>query len=164
MSAPLASRRQRGSWIPWIFVAGFGVVILVNAVLAVFATNSFSGLETEHAYNTGLAYNDILAAREEQAARGWRHELLYTPDEAGGGRFEVTFAERAGEALEGLAVVAQIRRPVHDGADQEIVLTPAGGGKYSAHLALPFKGQWSAEINAAGIGAPYNFRERFWVR
>lgn len=164
MSASLTSRRQRGSWIPWIFVAGFGVIILVNAVLAVFAINSFSGIETEQAYKTGLAYNDVMAAREKQAARGWRHELLYAPDEAGGGRFEITFAGRAGEALQDLAVVAQIGRPVHDGADQKITLTPAGGGKYSARLTLPFKGQWSAEISATGIGAPYHIRERFWVR
>ncbi len=155
---------RRSNWIPWTFVAGFGVIIVANTILAVFALGSFSGIETEHAYKTGLDYNDVLAAREAQAARGWAHELSYVPGDGKAGRIEITFTGAGGESLRGLTVAAQIGRPAHDGEDREIVLQAAGGGTYSAALTLPLKGQWQADISASGIGAPYHIRERFWVR
>ena len=164
MSAARTEGRRRSNWIPWTFVAGFGVIIIANTILAVFALGSFSGIETEHAYKTGLAYNDVLAAREAQAARGWRHEMIYVPEAGETGRIEITLTGAGGEALQGLTVVAQIGRPAHEGEDREIVLATTGGGTYSAALALPLKGQWQADISASGIGAPYHIRERFWVR
>lgn len=164
MSAARSPEQRRSNWIPWTFVGGFGVIIIANTILAVFALGSFSGIETEHAYKTGLAYNDVLAAREAQAARGWRHEMAYLPGAGDAGRIEVTFSGADSEALQGLRVVAHIGRPAHEGEDREIVLQAAGGGTYFAPLALPLKGQWQADINASGIGATYHIRERFWVR
>ena len=39
----MAKIRRPGWWYPYIFVGAFGVVLLVNAALAYFATSSFTG-------------------------------------------------------------------------------------------------------------------------
>ena len=46
MSTAVASRSR---YIPWLFVAGFAIVIAVNGVMVWFAVGSFSGLYTDRA-------------------------------------------------------------------------------------------------------------------
>ena len=88
---------QSGRWIPWAFVGGFGVVIAANVALILFSLGSWTGLETTDAYRKGLAYNDVLAAAEAQAARGWDHAIDY-----GDGRLDVRLTDADGRELEGL--------------------------------------------------------------
>ena len=64
MTHALASRSR---YIPWLFVAGFAVVIAVNATMIWFAVGSFSGLYTPVPRDRGLHYNAIIA--EQKAAR-----------------------------------------------------------------------------------------------
>ena len=52
-------------------IAGFAVVIAVNAALIWFALGSFSGLSEAHAYQAGLAYNETLAAAKAQERLGF---------------------------------------------------------------------------------------------
>ena len=47
--------RADGWWYPWIFVFGMLVVIAVNIVLITSAIDTFPGLDTEDAYQKGLA-------------------------------------------------------------------------------------------------------------
>ena len=51
-----------------MFVLGFGVIITVNATLAVNAVRSFPGLETDNSY---VASQQFQAARAAQEALGW---------------------------------------------------------------------------------------------
>ena len=50
-------------------VAGFVVVVAVNAVMLTLALGTFNGLSTDGAYDRGLAYNQTLAAEAAQQAR-----------------------------------------------------------------------------------------------
>jgi nitrogen fixation protein FixH len=43
-----AARRSR--WIPWAFVAFFGVVLAANAIMIVIAITTWPGLQTQQAY------------------------------------------------------------------------------------------------------------------
>ena len=54
---------RRSRWIPWAFVAFFGVVLAANAAMVVIALASWPGLETQQAYQRGLAYDDALPGR-----------------------------------------------------------------------------------------------------
>src|SRR4051794_15207153 len=58
-------------FIPWIFVAGMLTVVAVNGALIYFATTTWSGMAINHAYDRGLAYNQVLAAAARQEALGW---------------------------------------------------------------------------------------------
>ena len=71
-SSARPARPQAGHWIPWIFVAGFALVISVNFALIWLAVGSFSGLAEAHPYRAGLDYNQTLAAARAQEALGWK--------------------------------------------------------------------------------------------
>ncbi len=148
----MAKVRADGWWYPWIFVAGMGVVVLVNGVLVAFALGSWTGLETEGHYEKGLAYNRDLAAAQAQAERGWRFAFALDGAAAAGdtrtATLSATFADRDGAPLTDLEVRAIIRRPTAEGYDQEVPLAPASHGLYAAAAVFPLPGQWEVRIHA----------------
>lgn len=150
---------QSGRWIPWAFVGGFGVMIGANVALILFSLGSWTRLETTEAYRKGLAYNDVLAAAEAQAARGWDHAIDYTD-----GRLDVRLSGADGRGLEGLVVAATFVRPTHEGEDVTILLAAEGAGHYGTPVALPYAGNWEVRVRAEGIGEPWFASERLWVR
>ena len=163
MAAIPDQEKARRNWIPWAFIGGFGVVLIVNAVLVTLALTTFSGIDTRHAYKTGLAYNAVLEADAAQATRGWEVAMVYVPEGDALGRLELSIRDGVGRGIEGLEVVAQLRRPTHTADDQDVVLRSTGGGVYEASLRLPSAGQWDVDFIASGIEAPYRARERLWV-
>ena len=52
-------------------IAFFGVIFSVNAFFITTALRTFPGEETRRSYVQGLAYNDVIAERQAQAALGW---------------------------------------------------------------------------------------------
>ncbi|MEX0697893.1 MAG: FixH family protein [Dongiaceae bacterium] len=146
---------RRGLWIPGVFVAGFVVMLAVNAALVYLALDSFSGLETEGAYRRGVAYDATLAAARAQGEMGWRVAIDATPlpaADGGPGRardLAATFADRAGWPLGDLSVRALLIRPTHAGYDLEVALPHLGAGRYGAQVLLPLPGQWELRLVAA---------------
>lgn len=153
----MGRQRADGWWYPWIFVAGMLVVIAVNVVLVMYAIGTFPGLDTEDAYQKGIAYNETLAASRAQEARGWRVNVQFSPkpamspDAAGAvhrGELVVTLLDNAGEPLRGLDVTAALVRPTNSGFDTKLALEPQGLGEYRAEAALPLPGQWDVRVSA----------------
>ena len=140
---------RSGRWIPLAFVAGFAVVIAVNAALIWFALGSFSGLSEAHAYQAGLAYNETLAAAKAQERLGWTAELTVEPtSEPGVMRVIVALADRKGEPISGDSVEAEFLRPVASGHDRSAVFAPAGPGRYAATVPLGLRGLWEVRLLA----------------
>ena len=77
MARALATATDRSRWIPYAFVAFFGVVLLANGTMIGLAFATWTGLETEGAYQKGLAYNRVLDRARAQAALGWRVDLAF---------------------------------------------------------------------------------------
>jgi len=144
--------RADGWWYPWTFVFGMLVVIAVNIVLITYAIGTFPGLDTEDAYQKGLAYNQTIAAARVQEARGWHLDIRYAPhpDEASAheGELVVTLRDRGGEPLYGLDVSAALIRPTRGGLDSRIALQPAASGEYRGEATLPLPGQWDVRVYA----------------
>lgn len=159
--------RARGWWYPWIFVAGMGVVVAVNAVLIWVAIGTFSGLETRDHYRKGLAYNQNLAAAREQDRLGWQMDLAFQrePDPDGGhrGRLDVRFADAGGAPLPRLEVEAQLVRPTHAGHDQTLALSGLGDGRYQGTIAVPLPGQWEVRILARDRDRHFQATRRLFV-
>ncbi|MGD9538695.1 MAG: FixH family protein [Alphaproteobacteria bacterium] len=155
---------RRSRWIPWSFVGGFGVVIVANVILIVFALNSWSGLETDQAYVKGLAYNETIATARAQAKRGWQASVGFAPSGPLSGELVVSFVDAEGEPVTGLAVTARLIRPTHEGFDRETPMAPRGAGRYVVPLDFPLAGQWQVRVEAEGAGAPYRLSERIMVR
>ncbi len=143
-------QRADGWWYPWIFVAGMGVVIIVNGILLYFALSTWSGLETDDHYRKGLAYNQNIEAVRRQAQLGWTLDVAFAPDTASGeqrpGTVRLRFAGPDGAPLEDLAVRVRFERPTHEGYDREVTARYAGQGRYEASLALPLPGLWEARV------------------
>lgn len=160
--------RERGWWYPYIFVGCFVVVVGVNAALAYFATSTFTGLETEGAYQKGLAYNQNLALAKAQEEQGWAADTKVTPGLIGvdGVQVEiaVSYRDRDGKPLEGLEVRADLIRPTAKGYDHRETLKPLGNGVYGGTYKLPVKGVWDMDVTASGVGVGHQHSQRFVIK
>ena len=173
-------RRQRadGWWYPWTFVFGMLVVIAVNIVMITYAIGTFPGLETEDAYQKGLAYNQTLAAARVQEARGWHIDVRYAPrietvapaEEAVGaptaheGELVVTVVDKAGKPLYGLDVTAALIRPTRAGFDTSVALQPRAAGEYRGEATLPLAGQWDVRVSARRGDEDFQATRRIMVQ
>lgn len=158
--------RKRGWWYPYIFVAAFMVVLGVNGALAYFATSTFTGLSTENAYEKGRLYNQALAAARHQDAMGWQVDTVTRPQAAGAAKVDirVTYRDRDGKPVEGMAVRAAMARPTAKGHDHEVTLPAQGNGSYGGTFELPLMGVWDMDVVAYGNGASYQHSQRFVLK
>lgn len=157
--------RPRGWWYPYIFVGMFLVVIGVNMTLAYFATSTFTGLETEGAYDKGLAYNKNLAMAQAQADLGWSVDTTAEPVAGAVPKvaLTVTYKDRDGKPVEGLEVSANVMRPTTAGYDHAITLQPKGKGAYGLVHDLPLKGVWDLDLTAIGKDVNYQHAKRIVI-
>lgn len=170
MAGAMPTGRQPGWWYPWIFVGGMLIVIAVNAVLAIVAVGTFSGLETTDHYRKGLAYQDALDATARQVELGWRVQVDFQPRPSEGargnqssGELTLAFADRGGAPLERLEVKAHLTRPTQAGFDQTVVLDSEGGGRHRASISFPMPGQWDLRILARRDDARFQSTHRLIV-
>lgn len=151
-----------GRWIPWVFVAAFGVVFLANGALVYLGAKSWTGLETEDPYEKGIAYNRALAGARDQAARGWQLAADFA-GRAADGRLTVSLRDRDGQPLTGARVRVLFVRPTHEGFDREAALAALGAGRYGADIALPLAGQWDLRLLVSHDGASHQAVRRLHI-
>ncbi len=152
--------REGDRWIPFVFLAGFLVVLAANATLVIVALNSWSGLTTERSYAQGLDYNQTLAAARAQEALGWQAEL--TVEAQGPRRAEVHFSltDRHGRPVKVESVRARFVRPTQSGQDVDITLTTRGGTDYRGEAELPLPGLWDLHVLAIKGEERFGMTER----
>jgi len=153
MKAPLRDRM-----IPWYFVMAFMVVLAVNIVFVRTAIRSNSGVVTEHAYEKGLAYNQVLAEVKAQHALGWQGRIAY---ENGSLRFRLQ--DKTATPIAGADVKAYIERPLEEAFSQTITLKETRNGTYEAAVQLPKKGLWDVTVSTTWNKQYYQTRERLIV-
>lgn len=120
----------------------FGVIAAVNLTLAYFANSTWTGLVVQNSFLASQGYNDVLSQARKQQAMGWKANLVY-----GDGRLEFKIADRNGNAMKGLVVVAKIGRPTNENEDFEISFLPVPRTGYSALSQLK-DGQWEIDLVA----------------
>lgn len=155
---------RRPHWVPMLFVAGFLVVIAVNATLIFFAQDTFSGLETASPYERGLDYNRTLAAEAAQQRLGWQSQAEITAESDGTRSLAVRMTDRDGQPMDGLKLSAYLVRPSNEGLDLTIAPQAMGEGRYEASFTLPAAGQWELRLVAEGDGVAWQHSERLFVK
>jgi len=160
--------RRPGWWYPYIFVGVFLVVLAVNLVMAMSAVRTFSGLQTEQAYDKGLAYNEVLAQAKAQEQLGWAVDAQVTPHDASNSQrhdadLTVSYTDKAGKPVGGLSVQAEMVRPTLAGHDQKLELVEKTPGQYVALAPLDLAGQWDVSIAARKGETLYKFSQRVLV-
>lgn len=154
----------RDSWIPWLFVAGFAIVIPVNGILIYFAVSSFTGLQTDGHYQRGLQYNEVLADQRAQDSLGWTVEIDFQETDGESARLSVQASGKAGTPLNGASVTVRLVRPVQAGHDMNLTLAAAGDGLYAADIKLPLRGQWDIQARINHPSGNYSTAKRIVTR
>lgn len=129
-------------------------VVAVNGLLIYLALSTWTGIETEGAYQKGIAYNDVLSGAKRQAELGWTVKAAIKTTQAPDTpqTIRAAYHDRTGAPITGLTVRAYLKRPVHEGFDQELMLTPTDGGRYQGHVRIPLPGQWELRLVARDTG------------
>ncbi|UJW85565.1 FixH family protein [Devosia sp. SL43] len=124
-----------------ITVAFFGVIVTVNAIMAVSASRTWTGLVVQNSYVASQEFQEKADAISAQHKAGWSFGISY---EAG---VLVLTSEGNARSLELADVQAFIHRPVggHDDATIALSATPRG---YEAPIDLA-SGAWDVSITTA---------------
>lgn len=158
MSEALSSRSR---YIPWLFVAGFVVVIGVNAIMMTLAVSSFSGLYTPTPRDRGLHYNALVAEKQSRDALGWRVETTWRPETS---RLEIRLVDAVGQPLTEVGVRADLVRPVEKRPPLTVVLGDLGDGRFAATINLPERGNWDLDVYAERQGVRFAVTKRLFLK
>lgn len=156
--------RQPGWYIPWLFVAFFGVVFSVNGVMVWVATSTYTGLQTEEYYRKGVKYNAALEGARAQAERGWKVEVSFRSPAERKGTIALSLRDRYGNLLTGSVVTAQLIRPTSAGHDVQLDVPYVGDGRYGADVELPLSGVWDLRIDIDHASGDWQNQQRVWVQ
>lgn len=162
VSTEVSGRRYR--WIPWMFVAGLGLVVAVNSVLVYFATRQPVDVVGGSPYDDGLHYNKVIAERQREAAQGWHVAAGYFGGVARPGEVAVEVQDRAGKPIDGLVVKVKFARPIETMSSVEATLERTRPGRYSADVVVPHAGQWDLEVDMSGDAGRFHSLRRIVVR
>lgn len=121
-----------------IAVAFFGVIIVVNVIMAWNAISTFPGLDVQNSY---VASQEFDRQRRVQEALGWETELTYAQ-----GELTLAFRDPAGAAAPVAALAAVVARPTTRREDRTPEFARRGGA-FVAPLTLA-PGRWNLMVEA----------------
>lgn len=150
-SAPAPQGREFTGWhMLAIMVAFFGVIIVVNLIMATSAVRSWSGLVVQNSYVASQEFNEKSIIGKAHAALNWQEHLNY---ENGVVTYRLT--DINGQPIKAVGATAVFRRPVNEKEDQTLNMLPSGNNTLSAEAQL-MDGNWVVEVNTyAGLDEPY---------
>ena len=131
-------------------VAFFAVIAGVNAVMIRAAVSTFGGVETENAYQAGLAFAREIAAVEAQDALHWNVRAKVSAA-AGATLVEVVATDAGGRPLAGIEATARLVRPTDRRADHAVTLGEEAPGRFKGRTGAVV-GQWALVIELSRDG------------
>lgn len=133
-----------------IMIAFFGVIIVVNLIMATSAVRSWSGLVVPNSYVASQEFNEKSKIGKAHAALNWQQHLNYED-----GVFSYSLTDANGAPVKAVGATAVFRRPVNEKEDQILNMLPAANHTLTAQADL-HDGNWVVEINTyAGLDEPY---------
>ncbi len=137
-------REVTGRMVLACLVAFFAAVTGVNAIMIAAALSTFGGVETESAYQAGLAFANETAAAAAQDALHWQVKAKVS-GAAGATRLDVVATDAADRPLAGLQASARLVHPTDRRADHVVQLQETALGRFRGATAAVV-GQWVLEI------------------
>ena len=144
---------RKDKLIPWYFVIFFAVIMTVDGVMATLAIRTNSGLVTDHAYEKGLAYNQVVSAKNAQDALGWKTDIAWD-----GKRVNVVLHDKKKDVIQPEKMQVRFTRPAQPGMDFEVDLLQQDG-----RVEFPAKGAWDARFYITYQGHEYQQPKRLVV-
>jgi nitrogen fixation protein FixH len=169
MTATAGAGRERtltGWHVLGILVAGFGFVFAVNGFMAALAIGTFSGLDGDDSYQSGLEYNRTMAEADAQLKLGWHSAVSLAP---GGKNVQVAMKDREGAAIHGLTVTGTIGRAATNKFDRSLTFKETSPGIYTATEGPSGPGSWVVSLSALRLTGNelqtlYRLKERLWLK
>lgn len=146
-------------WIPWLFVAGFGVVVAVNAVMVILAVGTFSGVESPRHFQDGLDYNRVLEESERQARIGWTVRVSVE-----GRELALRIVDAAGRPFSPAEIEMVLDRPAERSDPVILAAVATGPGVYRSNLDGLRHGQWALHVVVSQDGRRVDHRQRVLIR
>ncbi len=132
-----------GKHMAMVFIAGFGVVIAVNLVMATFAVSSFHGTVVDNSYVASQNYNGWLDKAEAARALGWQ----VLPSRRKGGRVVL---ETHGVPVNA-TILAEAERPLGDRELARLTFAPEGPNRWLSDKVIS-PGRWKLRIAVRSPG------------
>jgi nitrogen fixation protein FixH len=129
----------------------FATIAAVNAVMIRAATLTFGGVETENAYQAGLAFNRAHAAAVAQDGRHWSVAAELTRGSDNSAMLVVSLLDGAGAPVSGVAVDARVAHPADARRDRRIALREKSPGTFQGSADVSH-GQWDLLLDVARAG------------
>lgn len=124
-------RRLTGRMVFLMFVAFFGVIVTVNALMLTLALDTMPGTTTTSAYQASQRFNRDLAAARARDARGWVVEAHADRDPAGFAAVTISLRDSAGAPVDGVTVAARLEHPARRALDRVLDVARSGTGRYA---------------------------------
>lgn len=151
----------RSRYIPWLFVAGFTLVVAVNATMIWLAVGSFSGLYTAKPRDRGLNYNAVIDAQKHRDGLGWHVDTAWQP---AANRLDVAAFDAAGQPLAGARITVELIRPVEKQRPLAVTMAAVDIGRFVGHVELPARGNWDVDIVVEHHGERFALTQRMFLR
>jgi nitrogen fixation protein FixH len=153
MSRALISPKPlTGRKVLFMLLAFFGVVIGVNVIMAKLAIQTLPGTEVDSAYSASLAYENEIAAADQQNARNWKVDAHIQRGPDGGATLQVEARDNSGLPMSGLNFQGRFERPADRRADQAVALAEVASGVYRGDAPLIGPGQWDLVLEGDAAG------------
>ncbi len=161
IATPTATVSRRSRHIPWLFVAGFVIVVAVNGIMIWFAVGSFSGLYTPKPRDRGLHYNDVVAAQQARDTLGWRIDATWRPESD---RLEIVVFDRDGAPLAGARLAVELVRPAEKRPPLGVAMAAIDVGRHAGYAKLPARGNWDVDIVVERDGRRFAQTRRMFLK
>ncbi|MBB3357124.1 MULTISPECIES: FixH family protein [unclassified Novosphingobium] len=148
VARPFTARPFTGRHMAAILITFFGVVIIVNVVMARLALSTFGGVVVENSYVASQNFNRWLGEARSEKALGFAGSIAR--DETGA--LAVVLNDAQGHAIAGAAVTALAEHPLGLRDDLALSLNETAPGHYRA--ALP-GGRWRIKLKVVQHGATW---------
>jgi len=129
----------------WL-VGFFGLVFVVNGIMAKAAISTFGGVETQSSYKAGQMFEGELSKAERQDARHWHVDGKLVRDRGGEAVLDITARDAKGVPLTGLKARARLAHPADERLDHVFELGRVGAGEFRGQVAAA-AGQWELLID-----------------
>ncbi|MFZ2620826.1 MAG: FixH family protein, partial [Alphaproteobacteria bacterium] len=155
-----AGNRRWARIVLTFLLSAFAVVVVVNGIFITLAVRSSHGVTSPTAYEEGLAHNQTLHQKAQQAALGWQVVRQVSTFPA---NLTYTIANAQGHPLTGATVIAQILRPLSANVPVSLPLPETAAGTYTAPTTWPAAGQWQVNLTITHHGHTLHTEERMII-
>jgi nitrogen fixation protein FixH len=156
-----------GSKFPYIIIIFFAIVVAINIIYIIVASDSWRGLAIKNSYKKGLNYNQTIAQAEKQKELGWKINYQYKSSAKNPkkGKFIFYITDEKNNIIKDIDIIIKFSRPVQEGYDF-MTKSSFKNNSYFIDVEFPMLGNWNANILAyiKNSDKEYRIKRKFTIK